>query len=91
MSNKAKTLYFDAHTFIIDHPVVTPCHPLKASNITIVPSVQPRVTVLSAALSATAAAATCMCRTSLYYCMYYALKYSLCLALFVCGCACHAA
>ena len=36
MSNTAKTLYFDVHTFIIDHPVVTPCHTLKASHITIV-------------------------------------------------------
>ena len=32
MSNTAKTLYFDVHTFIIDHPVVTPCHPLKVRN-----------------------------------------------------------
>ena len=45
----------------------------------------------AAALSAAAAAATCVCRTSLYYCMYYAMKYSLCLALFVYGCASHAA
>ena len=44
----------------------------------------------AAVLSAAAAAAMCVCRTP-YYCMYYTLKYSLCLALFVCGCARHAA